>query len=170
MLTLDFVADRWRVIERRFPHAAVELRQRELVRSQIGWMVNDVIEETRRRCEGVRNVAEIRAAGRLLAGFSADVASQERALKAFMYQTLYNHPEQVEAARTAHGVVETLYEAYAADPALMAEGWRDVPGDPGDPAARARHIADFIAGMTDRYAITAYRRITGTTPEGLRNV
>ena len=167
LLALDFVADRWRAIERRFPHAAVELRQRELVRSQIGWMVNDVLEETRKRCAGVASVDDVRAAGHPLVGFSADVAAQERALKSFMYETVYYHPEQQAAAHTARGVIDVLYEAYAADPALMAAGWREVPDGA---AARARHIADFIAGMTDRYAITAYRRITGVTPEGLQNV
>lgn len=167
LLALDFVADRWRAIERRFPGAPVELRQRELVRSQIGWMVNDVLEETRKRCESLETVADVRAVGRQLAGFSDEVAAQERALKAFMYETLYYHPEQIEAARTARDVVALLYEAYAADPSLMAEGWRDLPEQP---AAAARHVADFIAGMTDRYAITAYRRIVGVVPEGLQNV
>lgn len=167
LLALDFVGDRWRAIERRFPNASPELRQRELVRSQIGWMVNDVIEESRKRCEGLETVADVRAAGRQSVGFSDEVAAQERALKAFMYEALYYHPEQIAAARTARGVIETLYEAYAADPSLMAEGWRELPDEP---AARARQIADFIAGMTDRYAITAYRRIVGVVPEGLQNV
>ena len=167
LLGLDFVADRWRAIEKRFPDAPVELRQRELVRSQIGWMVNDVLEETRRRCEGVKDVAEVRAAGRQLVGFSPEVAEQERALKHFMYENVYHHRDQLAAARTARQVIAALYEAYADDPALMAKGWRDLPEPP---AAAARHIADFLAGMTDRYAIDAYTRITGLVPEGLRNV
>lgn len=167
LLTLDFVADRWRAIERRFPRASVELRQRELVRSQIGWMVNDVIEETRKRCAHFESVADVRAAERQLVGFSGEVAAQERALKHFMYENVYHHPDQLAAARTARNVIASLYEAYALEPSLMADGWRELPEAP---TAAARHIADFLAGMTDRYAIDAYTRITGVEPESLQNV
>ena len=61
-----------------------------------------------------------------------------------------------------------LYAAFAQDPARMDAGWRDSLPD-AEPA-RSRHIADFIAGMTDRYAISAHAGIYGRTPEGLRNV
>ncbi len=98
LLTLDFVADQWRAIEARFPHAAIDRRQRELVRSQIGWMVNDVIAETTRRVAGMNGPADVRAAGRASVGFSASLASQEKQLKQFMYARLYHHPQQLATA------------------------------------------------------------------------
>jgi dGTPase len=66
----------------------------------------------------------------------------------------------------AHGVIAGLYAAYAADPALMPEDWRETL--PSDEPWRSRHIADFIAGMTDRYAISRYREVVGPIelPEG----
>lgn len=168
LLTLDFVADQWRAIETKFPGAPQDRRLRELVRSQIGLMVNDVIGETAMRAKDFGSAAEVRVAGRAIAGFSAGMAENERRLKAFMYERLYHHPQQAATAERARAVTAELYAAYAQDPARMDAGWRDSLPD-AEPA-RSRHIADFIAGMTDRYAISAHAGIYGRTPEGLRNV
>jgi len=168
LLSLDFVADHWREVERRYPSAPRDRQLRELVRSQIGWMVNDLLCETRERVQGLSSAEEVRKAGRMLAGFSAEVAGQERALKDFMYQRLYYHPEQLATAERARHVTAALFAAYAADPALMGNGWGE-RAEEAEPD-RSRHIADYIAGMTDRFAISAYAKIHGETPEGLRNV
>ena len=168
LLTLDFVADQWRAIEAKFPGAPQDRRLRELVRSQIGLMVNDVIGETAMRAKDFASSAEVRAAGRASAAFSPALAEEERRLKAFMYERLYHHPQQIGTAERARAVTAELYAAYAQNPALMDEGWRT--SLPQAEPARSRHIADFIAGMTDRYAIAAHAGIYGRTPEGLRNV
>lgn len=168
LLGEPFVAANWREVERKFPGAPRERQLRELVRSQIGLMVNDVIDETRRRVAGVASVAEVRAAGQALAGFSPAMAEAERGLKAFMYDRLYHHPEQVAAAGAARRIVSDLFAAYAQEPVLMDEAWID--RRPRHEPDQSRHIADYIAGMTDRYAMTSHRRIFGATPEGLRNV
>lgn len=168
LLTLDFVADHWREVERRYPSAPRERQLRELVRSQIGWMVNDLIAATSEALVGVESAADVRKSGTMLARFSPEVAAQERRLKAFMYERLYYHPEQIETAARAKRVTAGLFSAYSADPGLMTNSWgtRNHEGEPD----RSRHIADYIAGMTDRFAISAYARIYGETPEGLSNV
>jgi dGTPase len=168
LLALDFVAEQWRGVERRFPNAPRERQLRELVRSQIGMMVNDLLSETRERTRGMESIADVRAAGRASAAFSPAVGEAERQLKKFMYDRLYYHPEQLATAERARVVTAELFSAYAADPSLMGEGWANRL--PAEQPARARHIADYIAGMTDRFAISAYARITGITPEGLSNV
>jgi dGTPase len=168
LLTLDFLADQWRAVERRFPGALRERQLRELVRSQIGLMVNDVLGTTLANIAGVGSVAEVRTAGRGLVGFSASFGQQERALKRFMYDRLYLHPEQVETAERARDVVAKLFSAYSQDPTLMSDGWID--GLPEQEPDRSRHIADFIAGMTDKFAIDQHARIFGKIPEGLSNV
>jgi len=168
LLTLDFVADQWRAVERRFPHAPRDRQLRELVRGQIGLMVNDLLAETRRRSEGMTDAADVRRASRVTAAFSGPVAEAERQLKRFMYDRLYYHPDQRATAERARAVVATLFEAYSTDPSLMGADWGG-RADEAEPD-RSRHIADYIAGMTDRFAISAYARITGETPEGLRNV
>ncbi|MBN8500828.1 MAG: deoxyguanosinetriphosphate triphosphohydrolase [Sphingomonadales bacterium] len=168
LLTLDFVADQWRAIERKFPAAPQDRRLRELVRSQIGMMVNDLIGETAVRARGMTSVADVRQAGRATAAFTPGLAENERRLKTFMYERLYHHPQQLHTADRARAVTAELYAAYAQDPALMDAGWQ--ARLPAEEPERSRHIADFIAGMTDRYAIAAHAAIYGRTPEGLRNV
>ena len=168
LMELPFLAQQWRVVEKRFPHAERERLLRELVRDQIGLMVNDVLEHSRKSAEGFGSVAEIRAAGRQLAGFSPEMQEEERALKAFMYDKLYYHPEQVSAAERARDVIARLFAAYSQDASLMPEAWRArLPQDNPD---RARVIADFIAGMSDKFAMQACEEIYGERPRGLINV
>ncbi|MFO6445624.1 deoxyguanosinetriphosphate triphosphohydrolase [Erythrobacter sp. NE805] len=168
LLALDFLADQWRAVEKRFPRASRERLLREMVRDQIGLMVNDVLGHTAREVRGLGSVAEVRAAGRRLAGFSPAMAAQERRLKSFMYERLYYHPEQVAAAERARDVVARLFAAYAEDARLMPEDWQ--ARLPARDPERARVIADFIAGMSDRFAMQAVSRIYGSAPEGLINV
>jgi dGTPase len=170
LLALPFVAEQWRSVERRFPGAPRERQLRELVRGQIGWMVNDVIGETQARLAhaGIADVAEVRGFGGPLAGFSPELAREERALKAFLYERLYFHPEQLATAARAKEVVARLLAALRDDPAQLPPSWRETLPE-GEPD-RSRHLADFVAGMTDRYAIDTYERMFGEAPEGLRNV
>lgn len=168
LLELDFVADQWRSVERRFPGAPRDRQLRELVRGQIGLMVNDVIEQTRRATAGAQSIADIRGANMASAGFSPAMAGQERALKSFMYDKLYFHPEQVATAARAKDVVAGLFEVYSMDSARLPEEWRaSLPAAEPD---RSRHVADFIAGMTDRFAMDQYALLYGSRPEGLSNV
>lgn len=168
LMEVDFLADQFRRVESRFPHAPRETQLRELVRSQIGLMVNDVIDHTRAQVQGLGRVIEVREAGKQLAGFSPAMAVEERRLKKFMYHRLYYHPEQIQTAERARDVVARLFVAYQQDPSTMPDGWLDrLPmAEPG----KSRHIADFIAGMTDRFAIDQCARIYGRVPQGLSNV
>ena len=168
VLSHPFVADHWREVDRRYPDAPLDRKLSELIRSQIGFMVNDLLEETRKRLDGIGSVEEIRSAGRAVAAFSPELAVRERAFKRFMYDKLYYHPEQLETAKRAKAVVAELFSAYSQQPVLMDEEWID--GLPRHEPERSRHIADYIAGMTDRFAIARHADIYGTTPEGLRNV
>ncbi|RKF21943.1 deoxyguanosinetriphosphate triphosphohydrolase [Altericroceibacterium spongiae] len=168
LLALDFVADQWRDVERRFPDAPRDTQLRELVRGQIGLMVNDLITQTRRNLDGQNTISDIREAGRQLACFSPEMAVQERQLKAFMYENLYYHSEQLATSQRAKDVIGGLFGAYHADSSLMPADWSN--NAPEHEPGRSRHILDFIAGMTDRYAMNQYGKIFGKTPEGLSNV
>ena len=168
LMEVDFLADQYRRVEKRFPHASLDLRLRELVRSQIGLMVNDVLEHTREQARGLSSADEVREAGKQLAGFSPELADQERALKKFMYQRLYYHPEQIQTAERARDVIARLFVAYQQDPTTMPDDWLDRL--PSDEPGKSRHIADFIAGMTDRFAIDQCTQIYGRAPQGLSNV
>ncbi len=168
LLTLDFVAAQWDAVRARHPDATEAAQLRELVRDQIGLMVNDLIETTRGNLAGITTPEAVRGAGTAIAAFSAEMAQRERQLKSFLYERLYYHPEQLNTAEVAHRVIAQLYAAYDQDPDLLAPSWRAALPDEAD--ARARHISDFLAGMTDRFAMDQYRRIFGHVPDGLSNV
>lgn len=168
LLAVPLVRQGWDDACARFPDVAPERLMGELVRAQIGTMANDLIAETRRRiaASGVGSVEDVRAAGECLVGFSPAMREAERDLKRFMYANLYHHPRQLAAAEAAHGIVAGLFALYRAEPDAMPTEWRDRMPD-AEPD-RSRHIADFIAGMTDRYAIARYREAVGPIdlPEG----
>ncbi|WP_374943317.1 deoxyguanosinetriphosphate triphosphohydrolase [Sphingomonas sp.] len=168
LLVVPIVARSWDTARQRFPGVEAERLMGELVRGQIGAMVNDLIGETHGRiaASGVGSVADVRAAGRCLAGFSPAMREAERDLKRFMYANLYHHPRQLAAADVARTVVSGLFAAYLADAVTLPAEWRQRL--PADEPARSRHIADFIAGMTDRYAITRFREVVGAIdlPDG----
>ncbi len=168
LLTLDWLADQWREVERRFPHAPRDRQLRELVRTQIGLMVNDLLTHTREQVKGMGSADEVRGAGRQLAAFSPAMREQERRLKRFMYDRLYYHEEQIATAEHARDVIARLFAAYQQDETTLPDAW--LATLPKQEPERSRHIADFIAGMTDRYAIDQCRRIYGRAPEGLSNV
>ena len=133
LLTLDFIADQWREVERRFPNAPRDRQLRELVRGQIGWMVNDVLAQTRAATGGMDDPAAI-------AG----------------------------AADKANAVIERLWQTYCEDPARMGTRWFE--SLPAQEPHRSRHIADYIAGMSDRFALERVREFHGDAVSDLSNV
>jgi dGTPase len=164
LLELPFVKERWHGILRRYPDISPKRLLPELVREQIGAMVNDVIDSTRSRIAAhkIDNVDAVRNLGAPLGGFSDEMRDRERMLKKFMYANLYHHPVQQDAADKARIIVSALFKAYQDDNGLLPSEWQaDLP--PTEPD-RSRHIADFLAGMTDRYAQNCYRQIFGDNP------
>jgi dGTPase len=161
LLELPFLADHWQAVVDRYPGHKAEILLPELIRDHIGIMVNDVIDATRDRLASaqVKTANDIRRAGIMLGGFSDPMADQERQLKRFMYKNLYHHPVQIAAAENANIVIRDLYAAYIADDSLLPAEWRAAL--PQQEPERSRHIADFLAGMTDRYAQNRHDELTG---------
>ena len=164
---VPLAARTWAGVRRRYPDVTESRLLPELVRDQIGLMVNDVIEATRQRIAeaGIGSAEDVRRAGLPLAGFSSAMAADERALKTFLYARMYNAPQNLALAGEAGRLLARLYQAYAADPSLLPPDWRP---DAADPVAARRRIGDFIAGMTDRYAIRRHEELVGPVelPEG----
>ena len=159
LLEVTIVARHWAAIGERHPGLSLDRRQRALVRDMIGTMVGDVLEETYRRVAeaGVTSIADVRAGGCALVGFSPAVEAEERQLKRFLYARLYNSaaltPIRIEAQR----IVADLAAAYRAGAAPLPPGWQRGGGE----TARLRGIGDFIAGMTDRFAIARHEELVG---------
>jgi dGTPase len=164
LLDVPLAARAWAAVRSRYPEVAEARLVPELVRDLIGLMVNDVLAETRRRAAGLSDSAAVRAAGRPLAGFSADLAAEEKALKTFLHARMYDAPEVQAVREQAQAILAALFAAYRDDPGLLPPEWRP-PSD--EPVAVARTICDFMAGMTDRYAVRRYQALIGpvTLPE-----
>lgn len=138
----------------------------EIGRRMITALIEDVVIETRRRVEEAapRSADQVRRLGRTLVGFSAPVAEAERAVKAFLFPRMYRHPRVMAEMAAAGDVVRALFNRYMEDDSALPEEWRvSVAGR--TEAARARRIADFIAGQTDRYALAEHARLFDTVPE-----
>ena len=159
LIELPIVARAWAAIDERHPGLSILKRQRALVRDMIGTMVGDVLAETERRVReaGVETIEEVRSAGRQLAGFSEGLALEERELKRFLYERLYGLPHLRPIREEAQRVVANLAAAYRADPSLLPEDWQRS----GSGIEQTRTIADFVAGMTDRFAIAKHEEIVG---------
>ncbi len=163
--SVAFTAECWAAVKARFPD--VRARRRlvpELVREQIGRMVDDLLTETRARLAAAapRSADDVRAAGHALVGFSPAMAATAKALKAFLRANMYSHPLVSALRDPSQLVVARLFAAYHAEPALLPPEW--AAAAPANEPARARHIADFLAGMTDRYALRCYTEVIGPSP------
>ncbi|MEQ1939940.1 deoxyguanosinetriphosphate triphosphohydrolase [Mesorhizobium sp. CN5-321] len=138
----------------------------ELMRRQITLMVEDVIARAQENLARLRPASadEARRAGETVVAFSPRMAAAEKELKSFLYGHLYRHPDVMAVRAEAEGVVKDLFDAYYAAPREMPEGWREGL-DRAEPRIRARSVADFLAGMTDTYALKEHRRLFDRTPD-----
>ncbi len=159
LMELPFIRLLWLAIEQRHPGLDPARQVKALVRDGIGTMVGDVLTETQRRVReaGVATIDEVRSFGSALAGFSEALAAEERELKHFLYDKLYDSPELASVRSEAQRVIANLAAAYREDPRLLAAGWAQGDGE----TARLRGIADYIAGMTDPFAIARHEELVG---------
>ena len=127
----------------------------ELIRTLMSELMDDVATTTRANLEGVMSATDVRQAGRAIAQFSPAMLEQLQALKAFQMARMYRHPRVMTSMNRAKAVVSELYAAFKADPALLPADW-EAAARAGVPGAVAR---DYIAGMTDRFALSEYERV-----------
>jgi dGTPase len=149
-----------------YPGLDSHRRVHELIRQLIGCLIDDVVAETGRRLAELdpRSADDVRNAASPVAGFSAAVGEADRAIKSFLKARMYRHARVMRVMDQAAGVVRDLFTRYSAHPDELPGEWQE--GLAGlDAAAQARRIADFIAGMTDRYALAEHGRLFDSTPE-----
>jgi dGTPase len=141
-------------------------RAHELVRRLITRMIEDVLAESMRRLAalGAHSAADVRGASGTTVAFSPAMAAADRAFKAFLMPHMYRHARVMRIMGDAEGLLAELFERYAAAPQDLPDEWRHGL-DRMTEEGRARHIADFIAGMTDRYALIEHARLFDSTPD-----
>jgi len=138
----------------------------ETVRRMINEVVTDLVETSRTRLETSHpaDIEAVRQRARPLIGFSRQAGARHKALKKYLNKRLYRHERVQAMTRRAQEVVQGLFETYMGDlhamPGSHMRRARDSEQELGD-AGRARAVADYVAGMTDRYALSAFARLTG---------
>ncbi len=149
-------------------HPAIDPGRRghELVRRLITRMIDDVLVHSTGRLAalGARSADDVRGASAPVVAFSPAMAAADRDIKAFLLPRMYRHPRVMRIMGEAEGVLDDLFRRYSAEPRELPDEWRREL-DRADAGTRARHIADFIAGMTDRYALIEHARLFDSTPE-----
>jgi dGTPase len=150
---------------RSWPKIARPRLVHETVRRVTSRMIADVLAETRRRIarHDLQSAADVCAAPHPLVAFSAQMGENERVLKQFLSRSLYRHPRIEEIMGRARRVVRNLFESHINDPQLLPEEWR-IDSEGQSEARYARHVCDFIAGMTDRYALECHKRLFDLDP------
>ena len=164
--SLPLLGDFLEEIESRYPNLEESRRVHELVRRLITKMVEDVITEasTKFAIEQPASVEAVRFSNDAYIRFSDRMAEADRAIKQFLFPNMYRHADVLPIRRDAEKLVRDLFDAFFADPHKMPEEWRQNLPDL-DNERLARKVCDYIAGMTDRYAIAAHRRWFDETAE-----
>jgi dGTPase len=151
-------------VDRAYPDLPPRRLRHEVVRRMINHLVSDLVSHSQGQLESAMpaDIEAVRNTDRPLLGFSPAVREENTQLKRFLHKQLYRHTRVHRMTAKAQRVVKTLFEAFLGDPELLpakvqagAQALRARHGDPG----LARAVADYVAGMTDRYAIDEYERI-----------
>jgi dGTPase len=134
----------------------------ELIRTLMSTLMDDVLAETRKRLSAAdpRTGAAIRAIPYALAAFSAPMLEDVRGLKEFLFARMYRHPRVMGPMLRAQDLVSDLFAGLVADPNLLPQDWAAQCGGAGAAATR-QVVRDYIAGMTDNYALAEHARVTG---------
>ncbi len=137
----------------------------ETVRRVISWMIIDVVTQTRlnARANGADSADAVRRSNSAIVDFSAPMAQNNAELQAFLADHMYKHEKIVSIMRRARRVVRDLFDAYSNDPDQLPPDWQEQGYSRGD-SRQARQICDFIAGMTDRYALDEHKRLFDLDP------
>jgi dGTPase len=162
-LTAEMIAD----IARHYPGLDDIRRGAELVRELISYLIGAVVLEARRRLELAqpKSADEVRNHGEVLIAFPAATAQAEAEIKTFLKQRMYRHPRVMRVMGEAEQILFDLFARYQTKPADLPAEWLPHGGDTETETGRARRIGNFIAGMTDRFALTEHQRLFDSTPD-----
>ena len=149
-----------------YPHLDDVRRGAELVRELISYLIGAVMTEAGRRIAAAQpqSAQDVRTQPQSMIAFPADVARAEAEIKAFLYHHMYRHVRVMQVMGEAEQIVADLFERYRKSPGDLPAEWLEGTGQETD-TERARRIGNFIAGMTDRYALIEHQRLFDSTPD-----
>lgn len=158
----DLFGRRYDEVHERYPALDDRRLVYEIIRRMIDTVVSDLIEQTRRNIEEARpaSIDDVRKAGRPLVAMSDSIFEQHMSLKKFLNRHLYRHEKKLEMTARVQGVLRELFGYYMDDANRMPTEFATAAAK-GNETDRARVVADYIAGMTDRFALAEHERIAG---------
>ena len=164
---LPVVRGAYREVDRLYPAIDPYRRRHEALRRVFGAMVGDLIDTSRDSLAraGVADAQAVRDFGAPVIAFSHQMWRDLREIRAFLFANMYRAPRVMEQRRRVTLVVNELFPIYMQDPALLPQRWQaqvEAARADADLSALARLVADYVAGMTDRYALQQHARLTGT--------
>lgn len=150
-----------REIDKKYPKLDRTRKANEITRRFMGVMVADVLDETKRRLAVLKpkTVDDIRRAGKPMAAFSDELAPTVLAVRKFLRANVYEHWKVLRLRGKMSRVVEDLFNTLYNEPRLLPPEWSQLLPKKDDPMARARVVTDYVAGMTDRYALKEHARL-----------
>jgi dGTPase len=165
--SLPLVAEAWGAAKRDNPALPRDRAVSETVRRVINAMVNDVVAETRRRIATLdpKHANDIRAAERPVVAFSEGMLEANNGLRAFLFQRMYRHWRVNRTTQKCKRALQVLFTLLHGEPRQLPPWWQARAGEAGSSAAAAA-VCDYLAGMTDRYALEEHRRLTDPTVPG----
>ncbi|WP_299470588.1 deoxyguanosinetriphosphate triphosphohydrolase [uncultured Roseibium sp.] len=166
MREVPFLADILSEVDGKYPGLEEGRRIHEIVRRSITRMVEDVIRESIENLSDLapESVQDIRNAGKCMVAFSNDMVTAEKEVKRFLFARVYRHDDVLAVRKLVARVVRDLFARFQSEPNLMPHPW-NVGLATLNNNEIARRICDYIAGMTDRFAIEEHRRLFDDTPE-----
>lgn len=150
-------------VDRLYPGLNYYRRRHEALRRFFGILVEDVIAVSRARLAEAapQSAADVRHAGRMMVQFSPDLWAQLKVIRQFLFERMYRAPDVVVMRKKVTRVVNELFPLFLEEPELLPKQWRKDVAEAQGEVALARIVADYIAGMTDRFAIQEHERLLG---------
>ncbi len=163
IIALPIIGDCYREVDALYPDLGSYRRRHEALRRVFGVMVSDVITESRRLIAVLdpQRVEDIRAAQAPVVQFSAPIWADLKEIRTFLFTRMYRAPTVIEMREKVTGVVQDLFPLFLADPKQLPVHWSKEVATAADEVALARLVADYIAGMTDRFALQEHERLVG---------
>jgi len=157
--------DHFQLIKKRYPEAPLSQHISQTVRQIINVLVMDLVDQTSRniQTQGIQTIEDVTAKADRTVGFSPKIREQNAALKKFLYSHLYRHYRVVRMADKAERIITDLFDAYKKNPRILptsfVASYQDLETKGGKKASMQRIICDYIAGMTDRFALDEYKKL-----------
>ncbi|SHG33180.1 deoxyguanosinetriphosphate triphosphohydrolase [Cognatishimia maritima] len=163
IMSLPVIGEAFAAVDRKYPGLSQSRRKHEALRRVFGVMVADVIDTSRQLLEqsGARTVEDIRNHGAPVIAFSDAFIEKLNVIRKFLFSRMYRAPSVMEKRAQVTKVVEALFPLFMQRTDLLPLAWQDDVKQLPDETAVARKVSDYIAGMTDRFALMEYERLMG---------